>query len=98
MPIASKNPIAGVAIVNLRTNRVEGLLEYKNAVKELYDVHILPGVLRPNILNTVNDIHNRAIITPKRIFWQEPPKEKQPSGPYANTDVATQSSTENDSQ
>ncbi|MEQ9008289.1 MAG: TIGR03032 family protein, partial [Ekhidna sp.] len=38
MPIASKNPIAGVAIVNLRTKQVEGILEYQNAVKELYDV------------------------------------------------------------
>jgi len=76
MPIASKNPIAGVAIANLRTKRVEGLLEYKNAVKELYDVHVLPGVQRPNILNTMGEMHSRAIITPKRIFWQEPKKEK----------------------
>lgn len=87
MPIASKNPIAGVAIVNLRTRRVEGLLEYKNAVKELYDVHILPGIMRPNILNTLGDLHTRAIITPKRIFWQEAPEKKQ-EGPYANSEVA----------
>lgn len=71
MPIASKNPIAGVAIVNLRTNRVEGILQYQNAVKELYDVHILPGITRPNILNNLNDVHSRAIITPKKIYWQE---------------------------
>ncbi len=77
MPIASKNPIAGVAIVNLRSKKVEGVLEYKSAVKELYDVHILPNVLRPNILNNVNEIHTRAIVTPKKIFWQDPPKEKE---------------------
>ena len=76
MPIASRDPKAGVAIVNLRTKRVEALLEYKNAVKELYDVHVLPGVVRPNILNNLSDLHTRAIITPKRIFWQEPPKEE----------------------
>ncbi|WP_421765678.1 TIGR03032 family protein [Ekhidna sp.] len=75
MPIASKNPKAGVAIVNLRTNRVEGILEYQNAVKELYDVHILPGITRPNILNNLNDVHSRAIITPKKIYWQEPKDE-----------------------
>ena len=75
MPIASKNPIAGVAIVNLVTKRMEGLLEYKNMVKELYDVHVLPGVARPNILNNMSDLHTRAIITPQRIFWQEPPKD-----------------------
>ncbi|MEQ9466696.1 MAG: TIGR03032 family protein [Ekhidna sp.] len=84
MPIASKNPIAGVAIVNLRTRRVEGLLEYKNAVKELYDVHILPGIQRPNILNTLGDMHTRAIITPRKIFWQDPQKDKRASGPYEN--------------
>lgn len=77
MPIASKNPIAGVAIVNLRSKQVEALLEYKSVVKELYDVHILPGVVRPNILNTLSDMHSRAIITPDRIFWQEPPKTKE---------------------
>ncbi|WP_420315644.1 TIGR03032 family protein [Ekhidna sp.] len=76
MPIASKNPIAGVAIVNLRTKEVQAILEYKNAVKELYDVHVLPGIIRPNILNTFDDLHARAIITPKKIFWQEEPKEK----------------------
>ena len=91
MPIASKNPIAGVAIVNLRTKRVEGLLEYKNAVKELYDVHILPGITRPNILNTLGDLHTRAIITPKRIFWQEAP-EKKAEGSYANSEVAVKDS------
>ncbi|MEO1256396.1 MAG: DUF4915 domain-containing protein, partial [Bacteroidota bacterium] len=76
MPIASKNPIAGVAIVNLKTKQVEGLLEYKSAVRELYDVHVLPGILRPNILNNLSEMHSRAIITPKKIFWQDPPKEK----------------------
>lgn len=76
MPIASKNPIAGVAIVNLRTKKVEALLEYQNAVKELYDVHVLPGVVRPNILNNLSDLHTQAIITPKRIFWQDPDKNK----------------------
>ncbi|MEM6829329.1 MAG: DUF4915 domain-containing protein, partial [Bacteroidota bacterium] len=77
MPIASKDPVAGVAIVNLRTKQVEGLLKYDHAVKELYDVYILPGVTRPNILNTMNEVHSRAIITPERIFWQDPPKEKK---------------------
>lgn len=84
MPIASKNPVAGVAIVNLRTKQVEALLEYKNAVKELYDVHILPGVTRPNILNTIGDLHTRAIITPDKIFWQDPPKDKNAESAYAN--------------
>ncbi|MEP5610832.1 MAG: TIGR03032 family protein [Cyclobacteriaceae bacterium] len=82
MPIASKNPIAGVAIVNLRTKKVEAHLEYQNVVKELYDVHILPGVVRPNILNTMADMHSRAIITPNRIFWQEPPKQNDLESAY----------------
>lgn len=79
MPIASKNPVAGVAIVNLRTREVEALLEYSNSVRELYDVHILPNVQRPNILNTTADIHSRAIITPQRVFWQEAKKKDEES-------------------
>ncbi|SNS80704.1 TIGR03032 family protein [Ekhidna lutea] len=79
MPVASKNPIAGVAIVNLMTKQVEGLLEYKDAVKELYDVHILPGIMRPNILNNINPTHSRAIITPKKIFWTQNPEESKKS-------------------
>lgn len=88
MPIASKNPIAGVAIVNLQTRQVEGLLEYKSAVKELYDVHILPGVVRPNILNHLSELHTRAIITPQRIFWQEAPKKEK--GQPTPEDVSSQ--------
>ncbi|MEO9484988.1 MAG: TIGR03032 family protein [Ekhidna sp.] len=76
MPIASKKPIPGVAIVNLRAKKVEGLLEYKGAVRELYDVQVLPGIQRPNILNADEEIHSRAIITPQRIFWQEKTKKK----------------------
>lgn len=44
------NPRCGLCIVNLKTGEIEHHLEINGVVEELYDVAILPGLIRPMVL------------------------------------------------
>lgn len=43
--------LCGVALVDLRSGELAGLLEFTSGCQELYDVQVLPGTRRPMILN-----------------------------------------------
>lgn len=76
MPIAQKEINAGVHIVNLKTKSKVGEILYDDDVEEIYDVHVLPGKLRPNILNIPMSERYRAIITPGGAQWFESNQKK----------------------
>ncbi len=59
----------GVVAVELSSGRIVGELYYHNSVEEIYDVQILPGVQRPNILNTIRPDHRLGLTTPEQTFW-----------------------------
>ncbi len=69
LPIAEKSQKAGVIILHLPTGSIVGTISYENSVDEIYDVKILPGVSRPNIINTNHPSNKLAITTPKDSFW-----------------------------
>lgn len=69
LPIAKKAKAAGVAIVDLNSGKLAGSIVYHESVEELYDVRILPGLVRPNILNTLTDDHKAAIMIPGTTYW-----------------------------
>jgi uncharacterized protein (TIGR03032 family) len=69
LPIAEKSQKAGVIILHLPTGSVVGKIEYENSVDEIYDVKILPGVSRPNIINPSHPSNKLAITTPTDSFW-----------------------------
>jgi uncharacterized protein (TIGR03032 family) len=71
LDIAEKTIKAGVVIVNIETGVIEGEIKYENSVDELYDVHILDGVKRANILNYQQSLEYRALITPFGCSWLE---------------------------
>ena len=48
-------PKCGLAVVNLETGALEHLLILDGVVQELYDVAVLPGVIRPMALGFRND-------------------------------------------
>lgn len=78
LEIAKKSNQAGIAIVHLPTGSVAGHINYLNSLDEIYDVHLLPGKMRPNILNTIKDDHKQGITTNQSTFWRAPqPKENQ---------------------
>ncbi len=61
--------VCGVAVVDLKTGRTVGLLEFTVGCLELYDVQFLPGVRRPMILNLDKEAVGEAITAPESSWW-----------------------------
>ncbi|EMR02910.1 TIGR03032 family protein [Cesiribacter andamanensis] len=78
-PIAKSANHCGIAIVHLPTGKQVAELVYTATVEELYDVGVLPGQLRPNILNTNKNYHTLAVVTPQEVFWRQPETPANPS-------------------
>lgn len=72
LPIANKKIKAGVHIVNLKTRTKVGEVLYDDDLQEIYDVHVLDGKRRPNILNLPMSEQYRAMITPHGAKWVMP--------------------------
>jgi len=72
----SKNPMnTGIVAVHLPSGKIIGEIVYQNSVEEIYDVHILPSILRPNILNTIKPEYKQGLSIPGSTFWSLPEKE-----------------------
>jgi uncharacterized protein (TIGR03032 family) len=69
LPIAKEAVTSGITVMHLPTAAIVGELTYQASVDEIYDVKILPGVQRPNILNTIDEIYKRALIIPGTSYW-----------------------------
>lgn len=69
LDIAKKALSAGIAIVHLPTGALVGELQYKMSVDEIYDIQILPDLLRPGILNTLKPEYKLGLSTPETTFW-----------------------------
>ena len=67
MPVAARHPhlLCAVALVDIRTGRRRGLLEFTSGCTELYDLRFLPQIRRPNVLNLEREAARQAIaLTP----------------------------------
>lgn len=62
---------AGIVIVHLPTQSIQGKISYLTSLEEIYDVHILANKKRPNILNTMTQDYKKALMIPKTTFWQK---------------------------
>lgn len=71
LSFADKANVAGVVVVHLPTGSIAGQITYTSSVDEIYDVHVLPGQIRPNILNTLTDDHKQALMIPGTTFWAD---------------------------
>ena len=60
---------AGITVIHLPTGAKVGEMVYASSVDEIYDVHILTGKRRVNILNTLGGTHRAALTSPKMDFW-----------------------------
>lgn len=75
LDISDKPMNTGIAIVHLPSGNVTGEITYESSVEEIYDVHVLPEVLRPNILNTIRPEYKSGLSIPGSTFWSQPEKE-----------------------
>ena len=60
---------AGVIAIELSTGKHIASLFYENSVDEIYDVQVLPGLMRPSILNTIKEDYKKGLSLPDRTFW-----------------------------
>ncbi len=69
LEIAEKANFAGVAVIHLPSGTTVGMIKYSASVDEIYDIHVLQNMQRPNIMNTESDKHYRALMTPDATYW-----------------------------
>ena len=67
--IVDKSQSSGIMVLHLPTAAIVGKLEYKSSVDEIFDIQILPGVKRPGILNTEDEIYRLSLSTPESTYW-----------------------------
>jgi len=72
LDVAKKANEAGIMIVHLPTGSIAGKINYLSSLDEIYDVHVLPNKIRPNILNTMTPDHKLGLMTPEATFWAKP--------------------------
>lgn len=69
LEIAKQANWAGINILHLPTGALVGQIKYLASVDEIYDIQVLPNVVRPNILNPYDDDFKRALDIPSSTFW-----------------------------
>ncbi len=74
LPIAEKSTHCAIDVLYFPTMSKVGKIQYMTSVEELYDVKILEGMRRPNVLSTLKDDFRKALVIPGATFWA---KEKE---------------------
>jgi uncharacterized protein (TIGR03032 family) len=69
LEIAENANETAITVIHLPTGAKVGKLTFLASVDELYDIQILPNVLRPNIMNTYGDVHDKSLLLPGNVFW-----------------------------
>jgi uncharacterized protein (TIGR03032 family) len=60
---------AGIDVIHVPTATRVAYLRYLASVDEIYDVQLLPNIMRPGIMNTQSDAHHKALSIPSGTFW-----------------------------
>jgi protein O-GlcNAc transferase len=42
-----KDPVCAIQVLDLRSREIVGSIEFKGLLNELFDIQVLPGVLKP---------------------------------------------------
>jgi uncharacterized protein (TIGR03032 family) len=64
--------LSGLAVVDLPTGQVIGVLEFTTGCTELYDVQYLAGSRNVNVLNLADDAIRQAFTAPDFSYWLRP--------------------------
>lgn len=71
LPMAHQAQLAGVSIVHIPTGAVVGHIRYQSSVEEIYDVRLLAGLRRPNLMNTYKEDHKLGLSIPEKTYWAQ---------------------------
>lgn len=69
LPISEKSQASGIEILHFPTMSKVAMLKYQTSVEELYDVKILEGMRRPNVLSTLKEDFRKALVIPDGTYW-----------------------------
>lgn len=69
LEIAKKADHSGIRVLHLPTKALVAELTYRSSVDEIYDVQVLPGIIRPGILNTRTTFYKYGLSIPGATFW-----------------------------
>jgi len=69
LPMSHQAQQAGVAIVHQQTGAIVGQIRYQASVEEIYDIRILQGMRRPNLMNTYKSDHKLGLSIPEKTYW-----------------------------
>jgi len=69
LDITEKAAVAGVTVLHLPTGVIMAKLTYHASVDEIYDIQVLPNIVRPNIINTYQETHFKAVHIPEKTYW-----------------------------
>ncbi len=72
LEIAKKASYSGIAVFHLPTGSFYGEIRYRASVDEIYDIQVLTGKIRPNILNTIQPEYKDGLSIPGTTFWAHP--------------------------
>jgi uncharacterized protein (TIGR03032 family) len=75
LPIAEKSLKCGIEVLHFPTMSKVAQIQYQTSVEELYDVKILEGMRRPNVLSTMKDDFKRALVIPDGTYWAKDKEE-----------------------
>lgn len=82
LPVSQKSVFAGIVIIYLPSSSMVGYIKYETSVDEIFDVKVIPGTIRPGIVNTMREEYRMAITTPDSAYWGQPQEESpDPLGP-----------------
>jgi uncharacterized protein (TIGR03032 family) len=61
--------MAGIAAIDLATGETLGSIEFLDVIEEVYDVQVMPNILRPEIRDPIRWFETMSIVTPNGGFW-----------------------------
>lgn len=76
LSFSDKANFSGIKIIHMPTNAEVGEIIYETSVDEIYEVMVLENMIRPNILNTHDEIHKYSLAIPTSTFWARPETDK----------------------
>ena len=65
---------ASIIVLHLPSGKIMASLEYQKDLKEIYDIHVLPNCIRPNIFNTYKEDHHRGLYLQGAVAWAVKPE------------------------
>lgn len=83
LPVQERFPrlLCGIALVNLETGEWFGTFEFTQQCQEIGDVAFIPGMTRPNILNTDKPAYQDACTAPQVSYWLRPSQQLPATAP-----------------